>query len=254
MMRATANLITVMLLAFTAATASAETGTVDEQIALIRTNFNVEVHYQFNTNLFFPAEWQHPTLGIAAEPIEPAEAARLLPIINQFLSAHPAPVIDTDLEHIYLLDALSFRGKPYGSTRHGKSLYIVSRGAGQGYDDTFLLCRLHSEFSSILMEQHTFPTNNWLQFNPDGFNYSGNGFEVVGNPSCYDSSERSCMDGFLVNFCRSSLDNDFSIMSSWLFTKPDELNAISQRHDRIREKQAIAEQFYRSLNGQYVFD
>jgi hypothetical protein len=255
MMRAVANLFTVILLtSLVTVTASPETDYIDGQIAGIRTNFNVEIHYQYTPELFFPTNWLHPVLALSASEIEVAEVTRLLPVIQQFLNAHPAPVVRSDLEHIYLLKELSFRGKPYGSTHRAKSMYIICAGEEKRYSDEFMACRLHSEFSSILLEHHVFPSDSWNEINPAGFFYSGTGFEVVDNPSCYDSTERSCSDGFVVNYCRSSLENDFNMLSSWLFTKKDDLDTLSQQHDRLRQKQILAEQFYTSLNGQYTFD
>lgn len=236
------------------ATASPETDYIDEQLALIQAEFSVQIHYQYDTNLFFPPEWQWSTFALAASEIEVAEVTRLLPFIQQFLEAHPVSVVSTNLEHIYLLKELSFRGKSYGSTHKDKSMYIISAGLENRFDDEFIACRLHSEFSSILLEQHSFPTDSWNQINPIGFTYSGSGFEMVDNPSCYDSTDRSCSDGFLVNYCRSSLQNDFNMISSWLFTKKSDLDTLSQQYDRLRQKQAIAEQFFTSLSGQYNFD
>ncbi|MEN8255219.1 MAG: putative zinc-binding metallopeptidase [Verrucomicrobiota bacterium] len=252
--KTTSILCAVFLSVVLRATASPETDYIDGQLALIQTEFNVQVHYQYDTNLFFPPEWQIPHLALAASEIEVDEVVRLVPIIQQFLSTHPVSVVRADLEHIYLLKALSFRGRPYGGTHQDKSMYIICNGAENRYDAEFLLCRLHSEFSSILFEHHPFPTNSWYQLNPEGFAYSGNGFEMLGNSSCYDSTDRSCSDGFLVNYCRSSLENDFNMISSWLFTKKGELDRLSQQHGKIQQKQAMVEQFYASLSTQYSFD
>lgn len=248
------TLLPALLLAAFTATASPETDYLDGQAASIQTEFNVQVHYQYDTNLFFPAEWQIPSLALDASEIEVAEAARMMPIIRQFLAAHPVSVVSKDLDHIYLLGKLSFRGKAYGGTHKDKSMYIVCNGEANRYDTEFMLCRLHSEFSSILFEHYPFPTNSWHQLNPVGFFYSGNGFEMLGNSSCYDRTDRSCSDGFLVNYCRTSLENDFNMISSWLFTKKNELDALSQQYGKIQQKQAMAEQFYVSVSAEYSFD
>lgn len=247
-------LIATLLATASTATASPETDYIDGQLALIQTEFNVQVHYQYNTNLFFPPEWKIPSLALAASEIEANEVVRLIPIIQQFLAMHPTSVVRADLEHIYLLKELSFRGKPYGGTHKNKSMYIICNGADNRYDTEFMLCRLHSEFSSILFEYHAFPSDAWKQLNPDGFTYSGNGFEMVDNPSCYDNTNRSCSDGFLVNYCRSSLENDFNMVSSWLFTKKGKLDDVSLLHGKIQQKQSLAEQFYSSISTQYSFD
>ena len=252
--KVTSILFAALLSAVLHTAASPETDYIDGQLALLQTEFTVQIHYQYDTNLFFPPEWQIPSLALSASEIDIAEVTRLLPIIQQFLAVHPVSVVHTNLEHIYLLKELSFRGKPYGSTHKDKSMYIVCNGVENRYSDEFMLCRLHSEFSSILLEHHPFPTDAWKQLNPEGFTYLGSGFEMVDNPSCYDSTDRSCSDGFLVNYCRSSLQNDFNMIASWLFTRKGELEGISQKYVIIQQKQAIAEQFYTSLSGQYTFN
>jgi len=247
-------LFAALLSAILHATASSETDYIDEQLALIQTEFNVQVHYQYDTNLFFPPEWQIPYLALSASEIDVAEVTRLLPTIRQFLATHPVSVVRVDLEHIYLLRELSFLGKPYGGTHKDKSIYIICNGVENRYNDEFMLCRLHSEFSSILLEHHSFPTNAWNQLNPEGFTYSGNGFKMVDNPCRFDFSERARSEGFLLIYSQSSLENDFNMLSAWLFTKKGELDGVSQQHSKIQQKQAIAEQFYISVSGQYSFD
>jgi hypothetical protein len=251
--KVTSILFTALLSAVLHSAASPETDYIDGQLALIQTEFSVQIHYQYDTNLFFPAEWQIPSLDLSAGEIDVEEVTRVLPVIQQFLTAHPASVVRANLEHIYLLKELSFRGKRYGSTHLNKSMYIVCDSLKTGYDNDFISRRLHSEFSSILIEHHPFPTDAWKRLNPEGFTYSGSGFKMVDNPSCYDSTDRSCSDGFLVNYCRSSLQNDFNMISSWLFTKKVELDGLSQKYVKIQRKQAIAEQFYTSLSGEYTF-
>ena len=254
MLKTSSILCAVLAMYLPQVSASPETDYIDQQVALIQTDFGVQVHYRYAPPTYFPPEWQQPALALSAAEIDVAEATRLLPIIRQFLETHPEPVVRADLENIYLLRALSFKGKPYGGTHQGKSIYVVCDGEQNRYDDAFMLRRLHSEFSSLLVVHHTFPTNSWIRFNPQGFTYSGTGFEMVDNPSRYDSTERSCSDGFLINYCRSSVQNDFNILSAWLFTKRGELDTLSQQHARLRQKQNIAEQFYSSLSGQYTFD
>lgn len=242
------------LLAIIHAGASLETEYIDEQLNSIQTEFNVQVHYQYDTNLFFPHEWQTPALALSASEIDTAEVTRLIPIIQRFLAAHPISVVRADLEHIYLLRELSFLGKPYGGTHKDKSMYIICDGVANRYDDEFILRRLHSEFSSILRKYHTFPTHSWIQLNPVGFTYSGNGFEMVDRPSRYDFSEHTRSEGFLLVYSQSSLENDFNMISAWLFTKKSDLDNISQRYEKIHQKQTLAEQFYFSISELYSFD
>ena len=245
---------TMLMVILPVGVSALEVAQIDVEIISIQKDFNVQVHYPYDRDLFFPTAWKTPSNEMLAKQIELAEVARLLPIIRDFLSDHPLSVIHSDLDHIYLLAELSFRGKAYGSTYEKKSIYLVCKGIEQRYTAEFLEQRLHSEFSSILLRRHSFPARQWSQINPPGFSYSGNGFEVVNHPSRYDFSERAHSEGFLLVYSQSSLENDFNMMASWLFTKKDALDEISEKHEKMRLKQALAEQFYQSLSDQYRFD
>ena len=255
-------LFSALFICVVSAIESTETDSIDEQIARMQSEFGVQIHYRYDPALFFPETWLQPAMDMDAGEIDVEEAARLMPIIRQFLQKHPISLIQADLQHIYLLEELSFRGKRYGSTHLNKSMYIVADKSIHiidgtvvyQYDDDFLACRLHSEFSSILMEQHPFPDDEWQQSNPADFRYGGTGFEMIDLASCYDSTERSCSEGFLVNYCRSSLQNDFNMISAWLFTKQDELDALAGRHSRLGRKVTLTKRFYTSLSNQYTFE
>ena len=60
-------------------------------------------------------------------------------------------------------------------------------------------------------------------------------------------------EGFLVKYSKSSMENDFNMISAWLFTKPDELETIALQSVRMNRKIMLAEEFYRSVSDQYVF-
>ena len=231
-----------------------ETTQIDGEIASIQQDFNVQIHCTYDRDLFFPASWKSASSEMFAKQVERVEVARLLPSIRTFLSAHPLSVIHSDLDHIYVLGELSFKGKDYGSTYNNKSIYLTCKDVGSRYTEEFLAQRLHSEFSSILLRHHPFPSLQWTQINPRDFRYSGTGFEVVHLSSRYDFSEHFCAEGFLLSYSRSSMENDFNMISAWLFTKKDALDAVSLQHNKIKLKQTIAEQFYTSVSDQYHFD
>ncbi|HSR88577.1 MAG TPA: hypothetical protein VLL07_06445, partial [Pontiella sp.] len=117
----------------------------------------------------------------------------------------------------------------------------------------FILERLHSEFSSTLRDRYTFPSDRWMHANPPGFLYTGTGFEMLGNNDLYESNAREWADGFLVKYSKSSMENDFNMISSWLFTRPDALKTIALQSMRMRRKITLTEEFYMSVSDQYAF-
>jgi hypothetical protein len=225
---------------------------LDLALAELETRYHVQIHYQYNPATFFPQAWTSPSMDLAAKPIHWRDAEALTPVLEQFLAAHPATVIEGNLEHIYLLGRLSFQGRDYGGTHTNKSIYIVWDRARK-YTLPFLLERLHSEFSSTLRDHHAFPIDRWMQANPSNFHYSGTGFEMLGDNNIYESTDQEWADGFLYKYSRSSMENDFNMISAWLFTKPDALETIAAQSERMHYKIMLAEEFYRSVSDQYVF-
>lgn len=236
-------------------TTAQDAQTIDAMLAPIETQYTIDIHYAFDAATFFPAKWSSsPSIAATGQQADLAEVARMVPIIQAFLADHPAAVVQANLEHIYLLGDLVCGGKTYGSTYYEKSIYLPVKPIEQGYTSEFLEQRLHSEFSSILLHHHTFPSSQWTALNPSGFRYSGTGFEVVDRPTRYDISEQILVDGFLMNYSKSSMENDFNMISSWMFTKSGELDTVCQFYPKIQQKTALAEGFYESVSTLYPFN
>jgi hypothetical protein len=246
--------IVLILLGSLAPSFSAETDFNDLDLALteLEAEYHVQIHYEYDPATFFPPAWTGPAMDLLAQEIHWKDAQALVPTLEQFLAGHPAAVIEGHLEHIYLLGRLSFQGRDYGSTHADKSIYVVW-DRSRKYTLPFFLERLHSEFSSILREQHVFPVNRWIHVNPPDFRYSGTGFEMLGDKDIYECTDQEWADGFLYKYSRSSMENDFNMISAWLFTKPDELEDIASQSTRIRRKIMLAEEFYMSVSDQYAF-
>lgn len=226
---------------------SKETDWVSSSISNIELNYSVKVFYQYNAVKYFPPEWLNPPIDARGEQISESEVGNLIPIIEDFLAVYPKNIIEKNLKEIYLLGDLNFYGKRFGATYSAKGLYIKSEGSAKGFTKLFLLSQLHSEFSSILMRNYTFPMEAWSQLNPVGFNYSGNGVEVIENIDLFSSEENLLKNGFLVIYSKSSLENDFNMISFWLFTRPSELKALCINHEILRKKVVLAIEFYRSI-------
>ena len=225
---------------------------LDLALAELESRYHVQIHYQYEPSTFFPPAWIAPSMGLVAKQIHWKDVAALTSTLEQFLSAHPASVIQGNLEHIYLLGRLSFQGREYGGTHTNKSIYIIW-DRSRKYTQPFILERLHSEFSSTLRDHHAFPADRWMHVNPPDFHYTGTGFEMLGDDHIYDATDQEWTDGFLVKYSRSSMENDFNMISAWLFTKPDALETIALQNARIRQKIMLAEEFYRSVSDQYAF-
>jgi len=231
---------------------AAEWDELDAALAAFESKYHVQIHHHYNPQSFFPRNWNDPLLQMVAAPIKKQDAETLVPTLERFLSSHPAGILDANLKHIYLLGKLSFMGRDYGGTHADGSIYIVWDRTRK-YSSAFVLERCHSEFSSLLRNHYPFPDDQWQAINPDGFSYSGTGFEMLGTGSVYSSAELEQENGFLAKYSMSSIENDFNTISAWLFTRPSELYATGVQHERIGRKIELATAFYTSISDRYVF-
>ncbi len=76
---------------------------------------------------------------------------------------------------------------------------------------------------------------------------------MLGGGNIYESTDQEWADGFLYKYSRSSMENDFNMISAWLFTKPAVLQTIAGQSTRMRRKIMLAEEFYMSVSDQYAF-
>lgn len=256
MLRRRLFILSALLLMPLATRVVAQDLSIDAQLEELRQSHGIQVHYTYSRENYFPEHWLKPHQSLEAEEIELSEARRMVPIIEQFFRAHPAQVLQANLQNIYLLRSLSFRGVAYGSTydKSSRSMYITCQSLLTGHTDQFLSQRLHSEFSSLLFEGYNFPKEAWAAINPAKFTYSGSGFEALGQPLLYSGTNKRRSNGFLLKYSRSSMENDFNMLSSWLFTKPGELEAVCRQHEKILQKRELTQSFYRSISSQYRFD
>ena len=175
-------------------------------------------------------------------------------MIHTFLAGYPREVVRRNLDAVYLLGELTIYGKSFGGTTSWASIYVKSQGVEKGFTEPFLLNLLHHEFSSILMRNYAFPKAEWQKLNPKGFRYLENDVDALDWSEPYHQEKSLWLDGFLMKYSTSSIENDFNTMSSWMFTRPDELRRLARRYPRLQSKLDLAIGFYKSIDRRFNFD
>jgi hypothetical protein len=232
---------------------AADAALIDQQIESLRQEYGVQVHYRFDPATYFPKSWLAPPRSAKGSQLDLDEVERFIPIISKFLQRNPKAVIQRNLSDIYLSGTLEFFGKPFGGSNSLKAVYVHSAGKSRGFTDDFLQEGLHHEFSSILMRNYQFPTAQWNQINPPDFSYGNSGVEVLGQTALHGQSDELLTQGFLEKYCRSTMENDFNVVSAWLFVTPDKLKPLVEKYPRIAAKTQLAIAFYRSIDPGYQF-
>jgi hypothetical protein len=208
----------------------------------------IVVHYTYDPEAFFPPEWLSEPARCQGRQVDLSDAARVVPLIDEFASTYGIDFLRSNLTDIYLFGELQCYGKSLGGTNAQSSLYIKIPPQSQGFTDSFLLSTLHAEFSSILLRNYRFPYSEWEEANPAGFAYAENPFQVVEDPDQLAPTEELLLAGFLSPIAATSLENDLNRIAFSVFTGGKAFCEQAERYPRIALKVELATRFYRSVD------
>lgn len=217
---------------------------IESQVAQIYRDYGVRVLYKYDRDQYFGEKWKQAPVNAQGGQMSDKEILRLLPIIREFLAFYPIEVINKNLKTIYLSRELDFFGKSYGATYGKSSLYIKNEHKSKRYDKSFLLGTMHSEFSSILIKNRFFSEDVWKGANRGGFEYIGNGKDMLGANQGYNQSPELLSKGLICAYAQASVEEDFNMIVFWLFTKPNELKALAKKYPIINSKMWMVIDFY----------
>lgn len=220
---------------------------IKEAVVNIKNEYGVDVYYHFDRETFFPPEYSSPALKPAGAALSQRRIRRTFPLIlNAFLAEYPKHVVEGNLTAIYLLGKLEFKGKRYGGTYLGSNIYID----GSSSPD-HVLGTLHAELSSILFHKYEFPKEEWAAISGSRYlsSHGEAGYRMVDDPNRSVQTEDLLSNGFLTNFSRADLENDFNTYAAWAFTKPQELGRLASKYEKVKTKKDLVVRFYKSIDA-----
>lgn len=216
----------------------------------IAEDYGIFVKYDYSES-FFPHNWLEPPISAHGLQIAHAEAARMEPIINDFLSQFSYAFLQMNLHKIYLLKRLYLYDREnHSGTTSKTDIYIINRT----YPSDDLLGRLHFMFSYMLFRNHGdnfFPSEEWNAINDSEFTYGR--FTIDGTEVRFLSTEEVQTLGLLEKQSLNSMQADFSMFAYWIFSKPEELQELCEKHEKIKEKYNLVKQFYDNMNSGVEF-
>lgn len=195
---------------------------------------------------YYDPETSLPADDCTGQQFDLDDASRVVLDIEEFISRYDSGFMSRYLTDIFILKALECRGKPYGGTYKRSSIYIR---VDPNCTDQWIQGTLHHEFSSILMKNYPFPEDEWRSINDNDFAYTNNAFEMLGKSSLNLQLPGSLDAGFVKEYARTSLENDFNVIVEWLFTRETELCELRKKYDRIDKKADLAINFFKSIGS-----
>jgi len=228
--------------------ASKPTAALQDRLGELMSRYGVTVVYRY-TPESIPKAWRRPPASVVATQAAMEDCVIGVDACRTFLDSYAPPVVRSHLRTVFLLGSLEIRGKRCGATNSKDALFVTVNGLSSGRKSMrFVLARLHSEFSSILMRSRCFPDVEWSQANPKGWTYGEDAFDRVESPDAYAGTKDLREEGFLCTYSTTSLENDVNMFADWRFTRRQDLERLAAQHQRIARKLAILDGFYERVD------
>jgi hypothetical protein len=145
---------------------------------------------------------------------------------------------------------LWLHGVGAAGTSTDRYVYLVSEGRREGYDDRFLELTFHHELSSLFLYNHAFPVHDWVEANPDSFQYMTDPdqvLKVVEGRRRLDGGPADYRQGLLASYGRTNLENDVNLYAEMAFGEPDRMRQLIDEYPVIRAKYRVFKSFYLSI-------
>lgn len=199
----------------------------------------------------FPASWQTADIRATAVSLSAEERARSLKVVAKAFSRYPDAVLDRELERVFVLRRINFYGLDYGGTNSSDTVYLANDGAANGYTDSYLEAAFHHELSSIVLRNHMarFDVDGWKAANPTGFRYGDGGTAALRTGQASTAvDERLMADGFVSQYSKASLEEDFNMVAECLFMGRESFWRGVDRHPALAKKAQLAIALYGTLD------
>ncbi len=228
---------------------------VEEPFRELSEQYGIEFKYRIDDD-FFPSYWRRPPVDVHAEPVTDKEIERFPRLIAMAFSKYPAQLLKDNLRAVYITRTLYCYGVRYGATYSNGTIYLTSDGPDRGYSDNYLISTFHHEFSSILLNNYSFPGAQWVASNPRGvrYRYPGEGGyrALVEGTGSLDGSEPLYREGFVNDYAASHMEEDFSEFSACVFSNPLMMKELMHTYPVMKNKFEVWIEFFSKLDRSFT--
>ncbi len=200
----------------------------------------------------FPLQWRGGKVSAEADPLNENLRSQSASLIREALSLYPAEVLQRNLDKVFILGGLRFRGVKAGGTRSSRSVYLVAASI----DTAPHLTRIfHAEFSSILFRNAAalFDEEAWSKALPEGFAYRGSGVQSIQSGRASKKPDEALMKlGFIHEYAQSSKEEDFNSYAAGLLTGDETFWLGIEKNPAMKMKAELVMAFYRSVHPAFT--
>lgn len=202
----------------------------------------------------FPVLWREASIDARADPIAPSLLGRTRAIIRRGLRKYPGGLLARNLKRVHLVGRIHFCGISAAGTNSLENVWVGNSPA-HGSTDRSVEGVLHAEISSILLRNlpEGLDRAAWESVNPPGSHYGVDGTTAVrAGAAGQESTDRLYAAGFLYQYGRASLEEDFNSYAIHLFCGPPSFWAAVDRYPRVARKARIAVAFYQFVDATFT--
>ena len=215
----------------------------------ISSKYGIRIVYEIGEDFFLPLN--SLSNNSTLEPIRHRVLIRYPQILQKAFDKYPVQVIKDHLKAIYFAGVFEDDGLKYSGTydQYRKIVYIVDNGQK---NDTRAMRTFHHEFSSLLLKNHPFWIDLWIDNNPKNFRYFREKYSwttIVKKVNLITKgSEQDYEKGFMRVHGQTSIENDFNEYSGMILTNPEKFKKLMDKYPRLRGKFLVWLKFYHEID------
>jgi hypothetical protein len=229
---------------------------IDKLFEPIISKYGIKIVYKISDDFFSPIKTIMPLTGppkdSIAKPIDLQILVRYPRLLQDAFEKYPVKVIKKHLTAIHFAKEIEMDGIDCGASYdlHRKVIFLINDGSqSNGYS----IGAFHHEFNSILLYQHGFFMNPWIEKNPEGFKYLYETYGELKNLQRYRNvsihgTTNDYEKGFMNSYGQTNFENDFNEYAAMIFTYPRKFKKIMNQYPRVRGKFLLFLEFYHEID------
>ena len=205
--------------------------------------------------LFFPEQFavsdgESPILEMEMTTL--ADASDSLDGIEAALTTYPPGFVAEVIDAIYLSGPMLIEGAAAGGTYSSNSIILVNLSGWNGTNFNFenSLKGVHHELSSLVYIRSPFVIFAWQALLPKDWKPAASNFDAL-------TKYKSAPDynaGFLSDYGKTSMGNDFNIYAEFAFAEPEKLREFAATYPIIAKKLSLFITAYTQFSAKYQQD
>lgn len=197
----------------------------------------------------FPKSWRGAPISATGELLAESEFERVRGILKYAMSKYPNNVLNQHLKQVFVLSELRYSGVTTSGTNSATNVYLKIGNVQHGFTDEWIERVFHAELSSILWRNRGLDDQAWCKHNPPDFQYLGSGVDAIKQKKHSVRFDQLLHEqGFLAEYSKSTLENDFNAIVASLFVGDKRLWDLSKEFPRLKGKLELTIAFYSALD------